>query len=1218
MARPNFPARNESFADSSTAIIATEGAGLTALLRQGFGVTQPAVDQFNYIIRNLYQWTQYLETQAGAGSSFTYTHNSSRPIIEIPYFFNLSAEQQEELKNQIEVLLRTNVSLGGDAAGSVDKAITSTGGTAFVITTGRIHTFSGLTINTNKSTQTNNILTQRASSTFFNDPTATSVYEATGQTGINVLTLTGTNAPVSNGYIDNIAIGSTSKNLEGLTLNAGLNNALFNRLFYSQFLGRLSSTIFLIVGRTEAEVNAGNCIVYPLNLGTFRGDPPALADIAIEFQNTSYMFYKRITTLYDAISKTNFKRVTTQDAKASNVVGVDTANYYPIISGRIRKRALGSSSNAANFSISYTSSESPLYGLPVVGSSFYPIISKSGNVLTMRAYATGTQTRRSSDDITLNFFGSTVVDDRYDYSATTIGNTIYFGYVRRPSSGSSSRNTRIATFSKPGTTGGTQPTSTTTTTRTVSSLRTSRTIAGRRDAGMAGNASSGIIFGGDIEASPFIDDNFYSYSVSSGGTVTISSALTKSGDTITGRVGAQMIGSATAGIIFGGFSRSPATDNTDFYSYRVSGGTVTIAELTKSGDTITGRRTMRMVGSTTSGIIFGQRVSDFYSYRVSGSTVTVRSLTNSGTFIAGATNLVGAGMVGNASAGLIFGGGDYQTFYRYSVSSRTITITRIPFALAGNPIPGRNYMGMLGNTSAGLIFGGDDGTYSNDFYSYSISGGRVTTRLLATTGSTITGREKMSMVGTPTSALIFGGYGRSSGADVFYNDFYRYTQTTTTTTTPGTTATRNVTSATTNFGVDGSSPGLFRSDAGESVKLSVGRHGSNDILYVASGDKTAFRRSSSWVSGNNPRFFPNGIRPRYDNYQGNLLQLKHFRTATNFTEGVSGSINLNISPPDQIAANKYSLSGYSVSAPESGRSTIKVTLLKGSNYVEPVASGVTFLKRTYRPSEQAKTSNYEYRHSSYTSTNEPTPVSFGSKVPANNSIGRVFYYPPTYEFPFGTPYTGADRFFVAIPNRYINLAGNPTSISVGASSSAVTLLSPLEAANSVHSNFTRSDNFEWFATPQLGSGNSALRVDDTNLTRYIKVGFSGGAELNLNTAEFRYLLIQNQAGTSTLATLDALNALYNPADPAGSVSFSWPDSSNPTAISATYKFLFQGNVASDQGYSWEIVNRDNYSVRVEGERNYLEFGSGSGVSNGSVLIIRKSQPTEDDAEPSTG
>ena len=106
-------------------------------------------------------------------------------------------------------------------------------------------------------------------------------------------------------------------------------------------------------------------------------------------------------------------------------------------------------------------------------------------------------------------------------------------------------------------------------------------------------------------------------------------ALTSAGASISARAYMGMVGTATSGIIFGGRS---ATYLNDFYSYSASGGTVTLTALTRAGASISTRFRMGMVGTATSGIIFGgydgtTRLNDFYSYSASGGTVTLTAPT---------------------------------------------------------------------------------------------------------------------------------------------------------------------------------------------------------------------------------------------------------------------------------------------------------------------------------------------------------------------------------------------------------------------------------------------------------------------------------------------------------------------------------------------------------------------------------------------------------------
>ena len=289
---------------------------------------------------------------------------------------------------------------------------------------------------------------------------------------------------------------------------------------------------------------------------------------------------------------------------------------------------------------------------------------------------------------------------------------------------------------------------------TLASLTKSGSISTRYGMGMVGTPTSGIIFGGTAGATRLND--FYSYSVS-GGTVTLT-ALTRAGASISARFSMGMVGTATSGIIFGGTAGSTTYFN-DFYSYSVSGGTVTLTALTRSGVSISGRSAMGMVGTATSGIIFGGRTrtrfNDFYSYSVSGGTVTLTALTRAGASISARQNM---GMVGDTTSGIIFGGysaPNLNDFYSYSVAGSTITLTAL--TRAGASISARFGMGKVGTPTSGIIFGGYSTTILNDFYSYSASGGTVTLTAPTRAGASISARAYMGMVGTAASGIIFGG-----------------------------------------------------------------------------------------------------------------------------------------------------------------------------------------------------------------------------------------------------------------------------------------------------------------------------------------------------------------------------------------------------------------------------------------------------------------------------
>ena len=323
---------------------------------------------------------------------------------------------------------------------------------------------------------------------------------------------------------------------------------------------------------------------------------------------------------------------------------------------------------------------------------------------------------------------------------------------------------------------------------TVTNLTTSgSSITDRSSSGILGDATSGIIFGGysgfDAQFFTIYRDDFYNYNVS-GNIITLTS-LTKSG-TIRGRSGFGMVGDKTSGIIFGGSGNSQ--NYNDFKKYEVSGNTVTITDLTVSGS-ISARAQFGMVGDATSGIIFQGLEpfgipNDFKKYEVSGNTVTITDLTVSGSILA----RYAFGIVGDATSGIIFGGvhSDYVTrsnkFKKYEVSGNTVTITDL--TVSGS-ISARSHFGMVGNKTSGIIFGGYDGntdTLLNDFKKYEVSGNTVTITDIDFTGN-ITGRANPTMIGNATSGIIFGGDNNSSGN--FKNDFNRYIRVPTSETTEG-------------------------------------------------------------------------------------------------------------------------------------------------------------------------------------------------------------------------------------------------------------------------------------------------------------------------------------------------------------------------------------------------------------------------------------------------
>ena len=128
--------------------------------------------------------------------------------------------------------------------------------------------------------------------------------------------------------------------------------------------------------------------------------------------------------------------------------------------------------------------------------------------------------------------------------------------------------------------------------------------------------------------------------------------------------------------------------------------------------------------------------------------------------------------VGNSNAGLIFGGmpptNRAMSFVR---SGQSVSASILP--RSGVNITPRWGAGMVGDVSAGTIFGGDSinsgGGDLSDFNCYVTSATGIAYTTLSKTGATIDARREMGMVGRIDKFLIFGGIHSTRGA---FNDFY--------------------------------------------------------------------------------------------------------------------------------------------------------------------------------------------------------------------------------------------------------------------------------------------------------------------------------------------------------------------------------------------------------------------------------------------------------------
>ncbi len=105
------PSSIKEWATSESALIQEPN---DAQKRTGFGVEQPSVNVFNWVLNNVYRWIDYLDgdddTSSSTGtSSFTHEHKTARPRIQLPFSFSSLTSKLE----QIEVFKRSESSVGG-------------------------------------------------------------------------------------------------------------------------------------------------------------------------------------------------------------------------------------------------------------------------------------------------------------------------------------------------------------------------------------------------------------------------------------------------------------------------------------------------------------------------------------------------------------------------------------------------------------------------------------------------------------------------------------------------------------------------------------------------------------------------------------------------------------------------------------------------------------------------------------------------------------------------------------------------------------------------------------------------------------------------------------------------------------------------------------------------------------------------------------------------
>ena len=105
------PQTIKEWATSSTAEIAEPSESLK---KQGFGIAQPPVRFFNWILNNIYQWISYFDDSTLTEGEINTSFLSSRPRIHLPFTF-----KEGNKLNQIEVFKKSTADNIGGVSGSL-------------------------------------------------------------------------------------------------------------------------------------------------------------------------------------------------------------------------------------------------------------------------------------------------------------------------------------------------------------------------------------------------------------------------------------------------------------------------------------------------------------------------------------------------------------------------------------------------------------------------------------------------------------------------------------------------------------------------------------------------------------------------------------------------------------------------------------------------------------------------------------------------------------------------------------------------------------------------------------------------------------------------------------------------------------------------------------------------------------------------------------------
>ena len=319
---------------------------------------------------------------------------------------------------------------------------------------------------------------------------------------------------------------------------------------------------------------------------------------------------------------------------------------------------------------------------------------------------------------------------------------------------------------------------------TTLTLSAASTYTPRDRADIVGDATSGIIYGGQTlepyivgrphQVIPTSSDDIYAYSIS-GSEITIT-PLTVVGGALGARLETMWIGSGSAGLVVGGktFDRDDTlniinlTYPSDFYSYTNDGSTLTLTPLTILGSTgisITDRNGSLIVGDANSGILQTD-LDAFATYSVTGTNVTVTALTNAGASFAPYRH---GGGVGDIDSGVIFSNSRQRVAFYRRVGD-TIEFSAIPETRPASGYALTSDRLVVGNSMSGYLHNGMRGTSPASFYSFAINRSQVsgleTSYAVIAANITVSDIVSISTTGSRANAMTLVGSDISTDASM--------------------------------------------------------------------------------------------------------------------------------------------------------------------------------------------------------------------------------------------------------------------------------------------------------------------------------------------------------------------------------------------------------------------------------------------------------------------